>query len=475
MSGMFYILRIYMFSSLVQSTIIQTLNRVFLTQILFFLLLFLVFLNYILNYYHLTMFYQGGNIGFSSLILTSSICHLDALSLNLIDVYIYPFIYIFLIVTMLSIIFCMSYNYDELINFMVFYQIIFLAGYLFFFTTSIIIFFFAYEMLLVPSFFILYKFAKTRRCVEAAYLMFFWTQFGALFLIFALLYLFFLCGSSFFINISSHYFSVFEVNFLFLCFLAGFGVKLPIWPFYGWLPKAHVEASTNFSIFLSGVLVKFAFFGLLKCLVTLELEPSFIYAYPFLMLGIVDAVFKLFYQIDLKKLVAYSTVVEMHWLTICIISGQSNLMLASFCMLISHALISTNSFLLVDAIARRFKTRLITEIHGINYLCPKLFLAALLNLLIFLGFPGSIFFISEVLFFSFFFDLYPGAALFLILFLYLLGPTFFLRSWMNALFGFSHRLLLQLPTDLSYRELILFLGLPFLMYWLGISWQAFVV
>jgi NADH:ubiquinone oxidoreductase subunit 4 (subunit M) len=167
--------------------------------------------------------------------------------------------------------------------------------------------------------------------------------------------------------------------------------------------------------------------------------------------------------------------VEMHWLTICIISGQSNLMLASFCMLISHALISTNSFLLVDAIARRFKTRLITEIHGINFLCPKLFLVSLLNLLIFLGFPGSIFFISEVLFFSFFFDLYPGAALFLILFLYLLGPTFFLRSWMNALFGFSRRLLLQLPTDLSYRELILFLGLPFLMYWLGISWQAFIV
>jgi len=197
------------------------------------------------------------------------------------------------------------------------------------------------------------------------------------------------------------------------------------------------------------------------------LEPSFIYVYPFLILGMIDAVFKLFYQIDLKKLVAYSTVVEMHWLTICIISGQSNLMLASFCMLISHALISTNSFLLVDAIARRFKTRLITEISGINFLCPKLFLVSLLNLLVFLGFPGSIFFISEVLFFSFFLDLYPLAALFLLVFLYLLGPTFFLRSWVNALFGFSTKLFLRLPADLSYRELILFLGMPFLMYWLG--------
>jgi NADH:ubiquinone oxidoreductase subunit 4 (subunit M) len=73
-----------------------------------------------------------------------------------------------------------------------------------------------------------------------------------------------------------------------------------------------VEASTNFSIFLSGVLVKFAFFGLFKCLLALQVEPTFVYIYPFLLIGLVDAVFKLFYQIDLKKLVAYSTVIEMH-------------------------------------------------------------------------------------------------------------------------------------------------------------------
>jgi NADH:ubiquinone oxidoreductase subunit 4 (subunit M) len=97
-------------------------------------------------------------------------------------------------------------------------------------------------------------------------------------------------------------------------------------------------------------------------------------------------------------------------------------------MLISHALLSTNSFLLVDAIARRFKTRLITEISGINFMCPKLFLCALLNTLIFLGFPGSIFFVSEFLFFSFFLDLFPALTIFLLVFLYLLGPTFFFRS-----------------------------------------------
>ena len=435
-------------------------------------------LNYLLDYYsELISFNNLTNCDISliSTFTLSKLININSVSLNLVQVYYYPFIYVFLLITILSIIFCLTYNYDELFSFMFYCQIILIAGYVLFFTDSLILFFLSYEMLLVPSFFILYKFAKTRRCVEAAYLMFFWTQFGALFLIFGFLYLFMICGSSQFSVISSFYFSPFEVNFIFLCCLFGFGVKLPIWPFYGWLPKAHVEASTNFSIFLSGVLVKFAFFGLFKCLITVQLEPTFIYVYPFLVVGIVDAVFKLFYQIDLKKLVAYSTVVEMHWLTICIISGQSNLMLASFCMLISHALLSTNSFLLVDAIARRFKTRLLTEVSGLNFICPKLFLMTLVNSLIFLGFPGSIFFVSEFLFFSFFFDLFPLMAIFLLVFLYLIGPTFFFRSWMNVMFGFSFFLSKKAPTDLTSRELLVFSSVAILMYWLGISWQALVI
>ena len=454
-------------------------NRLFIANILFFLFLSFTLLNNLMQFYQdiilITPFSWGVELTLVNTFTSLHLLNASASSLSLIEVYYYPFIYVFLIVTVLSIVFCLSYNKDELMSFMFYCQLILLAGYALFFTDSIILFFLAYEMLLVPSFFILYKFAKTRRCVEAAYLMFFWTQFGALFLIFALIYLFLVVNSSKFSVISFYYFTSFEINFLFTCWLVGFGVKLPIWPFYGWLPKAHVEASTNFSIFLSGVLVKFAFFGLLKCLLTLQLEPTFIYVYPFLVVGISDAVFKLFYQIDLKKLVAYSTVVEMHWLTICVISGQSNLLLSSFCMLISHALLSTNSFLLVDAVARRFKTRLITEISGLNFLCPKLFLAVLLNTLIFLGFPGSIFFIAEFLFFSFFFNLFPVMALYLILLLYLIGPTFFFRSWMNIMFSYSFSFKSHLPTDLTTRESILFFGIPLLMYWLGISWQALIL
>jgi NADH:ubiquinone oxidoreductase subunit 4 (subunit M) len=484
----FSLLRLYLSSYVNYWFSVFILNRLFLSLILFYFFISFTVLNYSLDLYSEILFVDSQTFEtisdttvnyFSTHFVFnfnfSKLWSINTNSLNLLQVYAYPFIYVFLVVTVLSIVYCLSYNVDDLISFMFYCQLILLAGYALFFTDSIVLFFLFYEFLLIPSFFILYKFAKTRRCVEAAYLMFFWTQFGALFLLFVLIYVYFISQTSQFSRITYTYYTPFEINYFFVCLLIGFGVKLPIWPFYGWLPKAHVEASTNFSIFLSGVLVKFAFFGFFKCLVTFQVEPTFIYVYPFLLIGMIDAIFKLFYQIDLKKLVAYSTVIEMHWLTICVVSGQSSLMLASFCMLISHALLSTNSFLLVDAVARRFKTRLITEISGLNFLCPKLFLAILLNTLIFLGFPGSIFFVAEFLFFSFFFDLFPIIALYLLLLLYLIGPTFFFRSWMNIMFSYSTSLMHRLPIDLTTRESLLFFGVPLLMYWLGVSWQAFVI
>lgn len=471
-----YLLKTSHYLNLNQRILQKTSLSLFLTPFIAFSFLALTTLYYTIDQNLNLSFFSAPNsqIKFFDYEVYNFLLHNNHLSLSMVNTYTFPYIYIFILITILAILFCLAYNIHELFGFFFYCTVILLAGYLVFFTSSLTIFFFAYEMLLVPSFFILYNYAKTRRCVEAAYLMFFWTQFGALFLIFAFLYLFFLTGTSSFANLSETYLTSYELNFIFFCLLFGFGVKLPIWPFYGWLPKAHVEASTNFSIFLSGVLVKFAFFGFLKCLITLQLEPTFYFVYPFLTIGLSDAVFKLFYQIDLKKLVAYSTVVEMHWLTICIVSGQSSLMLSGFCMLISHALLSTNSFLLVDGIGRRFKTRLITEINGVNYLCPKLFLVSLANLLVFLGFPGSIMFIAEVLFFAFLFDLYPLLCLYFVFLLYLIGPTMFFRTWVNALFGSSRYFLQTIPLDLSSKELIIYGGLVFLMFWLGFSWQTFI-
>lgn len=394
---------------------------------------------------------------------------------GLINVYTFPFLFIFLLITSLSLVFCLTYNRAESSAFYSYVGVIFFAGFFFFSSSSLITFFLAYEMFLIPSFLILYKFAKTRRAIEAAYLMFFWTQFGAMFLIMSFLYVFLTTNSTSWDLIRNYNFTNFECSFLMTCWLIGFGVKLPLWPFYGWLPKAHVEASTNFSIFLSGVLVKFAFFGLLRCLMTLNLDPSWPFIVPFLAMGLIEASFKLFLQIDLKKLVAYATVIEMHWLTICVVTGSSPIILAGFAMLINHALLSSNAFLLVDAINRRFKTRLITELSGLNLLCPKLFILSFINCLLFLGFPGSLTFVSEVLFFTFLIDLFPVMALLLILFLYVLAPSFFFRSWFNLMFGMSHFFSKSSPLDLTIREFISISSLELLIYYLGISWQTLLV
>lgn len=464
--------KIGLFSFFNKSPLVTHISKILLNFYLFFLIVSLLSIYAVFQTF--SVFFSLNNTFLSVFDLNTPYNVFFLNNNHLLNIYFFPFIYIFLLITILSIFFCLSYNINEVIIFSFYCTVILMFGYLLFFTDSLIIFFLSYEMLLIPSFFILYKFAKTRRCVEAAYLMFFWTQFGALFLIFSLLYLFFITNSTSFSKISLFNFSTFDINFLFFCWILGFGVKLPIWPFYGWLPKAHVEASTNFSIFLSGVLVKFAFFGLLKCLLTIQLDPTFFFIYPFLTIGLTDASFKLFYQIDLKKLVAYSTVVEMHWLTACVVSGQSPLMLASFCMLISHALLSTNSFLLVDAINRRFKTRLVTEISGVNVSCPKLFLIILVNCLVFLGFPGTIFFIAEFIFFSFFFDVFPELAFFLIFLLYLLIPTFFFRTWLNVMFGLTNINKFDLIPDLSKKEFLIFSFLLLLMFWLGFSWQCFI-
>jgi formate hydrogenlyase subunit 3/multisubunit Na+/H+ antiporter MnhD subunit len=186
LTSVFSLLRLYLSTYLNYSFSVFILNRIFLSLILFFFFLTFTILNYSLENSDLTMF---SSLSYTSTNLLDALdncttCYITSFnvdrlwscnvnSLNLLQVYTYPFIYVFLVVTILSIVYCLSYNVDDLVSFMFYCQLILLAGYALFFTDSIILFFLFYEFLLVPSFFILYKFAKTRRCVEAAYLMFF--------------------------------------------------------------------------------------------------------------------------------------------------------------------------------------------------------------------------------------------------------------------------------------------------------------
>jgi NADH:ubiquinone oxidoreductase subunit 4 (subunit M) len=189
-----FALRLFYVQSIYLNTTLRFIVKQTLSFFLFFTLTAIFVLYNIFDHFSGFQIVNLTNLPATTLFTTSSVAGLlnyDALGINMLEVYYFPFIYIFMLITLLSILYCLSYNVNELSSFMFYCSTILLSGYVIFFTDSIILFFFAYEMLLVPSFFILYNFAKTRRCVEAAYLMFFWTQFGALFLIFSFLYLFF--------------------------------------------------------------------------------------------------------------------------------------------------------------------------------------------------------------------------------------------------------------------------------------------
>ena len=168
-----YILRLTFLSSVNLQGAYVYATKFFVTGTLFYLFLTLTVLNYLLDSYSDVCVLSLDYLNVNTTWLNDKLLFNNSVSLQLLDVYLYPFIYVFLVVTALSIVFCLTYNSDELSTFMFYCMVILLSGYSLFFTDSMIIFFFSYEMLLVPSFFILYKFAKTRRCVEAAYLMFF--------------------------------------------------------------------------------------------------------------------------------------------------------------------------------------------------------------------------------------------------------------------------------------------------------------
>ena len=173
--GVIFLLRLNTLNFTARTSFVTQLGRVFLSTVLFLFFTAFTLMNYLLDYYQEVALLSSNlsNVSVLTLFAVSKTFSVQALGLNLVQVYCYPFIYVFLLVTVLSIVFCLTYNVDELFSFMFYCQVILLSGYVLFFTDSLILFFFAYEMLLVPSFFILYKFAKSRRCVEAAYLMFF--------------------------------------------------------------------------------------------------------------------------------------------------------------------------------------------------------------------------------------------------------------------------------------------------------------
>ena len=223
-----------------------------------------------------------------------------------------------------------------------------------------------------------------------------------------------------------------------LLLLCGFGVKLPLWPCFSWLLKAHVEASVEFSILLSGVVVKFGALGLYRATL-LQANPQV--AYLLIACGtlaIVEATLRLLTQRDLKRVVALTTVVEMNWLAVCVGLGGSVLDEVGAFLLVAHSLTTTGEFYAVECVYRRYGSRDLAVVSGVAYAAPVLYAMLFLTTLVTIGFPATSLFAAKVLFLTTVSQFSLGLAFMYAFWFVLALPVIFLRIWVPVWFGQPH-------------------------------------
>lgn len=323
-----------------------------------------------------------------------------------------------------------SYKYIYICNFIV------VIIYIFTSTTDIITFFIAYELLLLPSILFVYYISPINSSLYACIHFLVWTQIGSIIVLFVVGYIITTTNSVDFINILNFKFTFIESKLLFFFLFVGFGCKIPIWPLYSWLLTTHVEAPTGFSIFLSGFLVKTAIYGFYKLtsLIITNVGDTSVYL-AWCLLGSIDSSLKLWNQNDLKKLIAYCTVQEMNLIYSCFIVGDSQLINIGFLFCITHALLSTLFFFLVDSVYTRNKTRNLLKLIGLFKLNPKLSWLIFLSCIIFSGIPGSLKFVCEIVILISYFEVSRVIIIIILFLINYAGILGFFKCWFGVLFG----------------------------------------
>lgn len=306
-------------------------------------------------------------------------------------------------------------------------------------TTNLVNMFIFYELLLLPSIAYILNVGYTQRSAQACVYFVIWTQLGSLLVLLAISYIYSLTNFFYFYDISKFVFTKKESTLIFLLLFFGFGFKIPIWPTHYWLTKTHVEASSGFSIFLSGFLVKSALFGFYKISALLNIDISTTFYFIIAIIGCIDSSLKMWGQTDLKKLVAYCTVQEMNLILLCFCLGNSYIILCGILFCITHAFLSALMFFVVDCIYKRYHSRSITVVTGIMHNTPKLGILIFIMIIFFSGIPGTLKFLVEYNLYSYLFEISHLLTIVLIFFVNFVGLIGFCKCWFNALFGFSNK------------------------------------
>lgn len=306
-----------------------------------------------------------------------------------------------ILVCILTNIYSMEYNinYKDLVIILLLIKLLLILT---FTSLNILIFFIFYESVLFPMFFLIGIWGSRKRRIRAAYFLLMYTIFGSIFMLLSILYIFnkfHTVDLQFLYNIS-YKFTIKEQIFLFLGFFIAFAIKIPMLPTHIWLPEAHVEAPTTGSIILAGLLLKLGGFGMLKFCLLLFPDAIIIYNSYISMLAILGIVYTSFTtirQIDLKKIIAYSSIGHMNLVVLGLFSFNVIGYIGAIFLMISHGFISSCLFFLIGCVYDRYKTRNIKDYSGLVTIMPNFVKYFFLFILGNISFPGTSAFIAEFL------------------------------------------------------------------------------
>jgi NADH-quinone oxidoreductase subunit M len=262
-----------------------------------------------------------------------------------------------------------------------------------------ILFYLFFEGVLIPMFLIIGIWGGPRR-IYAAFKFFLYTFLGSVFMLLAILYIYFEVGGS---NIPLALTTSFDPHiqtWLWLAFFASFAVKIPMFPFHTWLPDAHVEAPTAGSVILAGILLKMGGYGFIRFSLPMFPEASAYFTPLVFILSIIAIIYTslvALVQKDMKKLIAYSSVAHMGFVTLGIFTVDAQGLQGAVTQMVSHGLISSALFLCVGVVYDRIHSRQIIDYGGLVHRMPRYATLFMLFLLASIGLPGTSGFIGEFL------------------------------------------------------------------------------
>ncbi len=332
-----------------------------------------------------------------------------------------------------------------------------------------LLFYVFYEGSLIPMFMIIGMWGGENR-VYSAYKFFLYTLAGSVLMLVGLLTLYFMTGTTDIPVLMENTITADIQKWLWVSFFVSFAIKVPMWPVHTWLPDAHVQAPTAGSVILAGVLLKMGGYGFLRFSLPMFPDASAYFAplvYGLSIIAFAYASLVAFVQRDMKKLIAYSSVAHMGFVTLGVFTGTMQGIQGGVYQMLSHGLLSAALFLCVGVVYDRLHTREMARYGGLVNNMPRYAAIFMILMLGSVGLPGTSGFVGEFLALLGAYHVNVTMAFFAAGGI-ILGAIYMLRLYRKVIFGAHHNDDTAAMKDLNPREIFIFVPIVAMVLWFGV-------